>query len=116
MRTLRLTGASSIFVDTDLGGANISMRGAGSSSTTLARIPVTAAPLATLHYEDSNPNGNLLFENVITGLRIDLTDQWCRPYLATTPYEISLTFTPVMTGRFDLRVDRPSGLAYPPGL
>lgn len=113
--TVRLTGVQSIFVDTDLPGSSLSVRGVqGGSSTTLARIPNDVLPLATLHFEDPSAPGSLLFDTSIFGITINLTDELGRPLRCTVPYDITLLFTPVQTGRLSLTVPRPPGLLVPP--
>jgi hypothetical protein len=47
-------------------------------------------------------------------ITIALTDQYARPLLCTSPWDITLEFRPVLTGRKDLRFDRPTGLANVP--
>ena len=111
--TVKLTGVQSIYVDTDLPGSNIAVK-ARVTSTTLARIPNDCAPLATLHFEDSRGIGNILFDTAVFGVTVSLTDDSGRPLLCTKPYDMTLLFTPVQTGRMALRVDRPASLIAPP--
>jgi hypothetical protein len=109
-RTVRLTGVQSILVDTDLPGQNMTLRSAGSSATTLARVCNDAEPLATLHYQSSE-SGNLLYDSSVYSFTISLTDEFGRPLLATCPYEMSLEFAQKYTGRLSLNILRPYGLA-----
>jgi len=109
-RTVRLTGVQSILVDTDLSGQNVTLRAAGAASTTLARVCNDAEPLATLHFQSAE-SGNLLYETSIYNFSVSLTDEYGRALLVTCPYEMSLEFKPVYTGRVSFAVPRPFGLA-----
>eukprot|EP00611_Tribonema_gayanum_P017534 TRINITY_DN3024_c0_g2_i1.p1 TRINITY_DN3024_c0_g2~~TRINITY_DN3024_c0_g2_i1.p1 ORF type:complete len:145 (-),score=23.17 TRINITY_DN3024_c0_g2_i1:17-451(-) len=112
-RTVRLTGVQSILVDTpDLPGTNVTLRDAGTSSDSLARVMCDCAPLSTLHYESSG-GGNLLFDNAVFAFTVVLTDQYGRPLLCTVPYDATIEFRPVWTGRLHLSVPRPFALNLP---
>lgn len=114
LRTLRLTGAQSLLIGTDLAGTNITLLPGSNIATSLARVMVDTAPLSTLHWESSG-GGNLLMDSAIYGFTVTLADEQGRSYLATVPYDLTLEFKPVWTNRIGLNVQRPLGLAsFPP--
>lgn len=110
-RTVRLYGTQSVFVDISLPGQNITLRKGDMSSTTICRVPCTAAPLQCLHYENPITCGNLIHDPSVFAFTISLTDDKGRPLLCTTPYEMSLEFAPVFQNRYGLQSERPTALS-----
>jgi hypothetical protein len=112
VRTVALTGVQSIIVDVDLAGNNITLGPLGNSTTTLARVQNDTAPLSVLHYS-STVGGNLVHDEVISAFTVSLYDQIGRPLLCTLPYDMTLEFKPVYTGRMQMRSERPNALNIP---
>lgn len=114
LRTVKLTGVQSIYVDMNLQGNNITLRKTP-TTTSLCRVNNNVPPLSTLHYFDNTPGiGNLLFDSGVYNFTIFLTDQDGNPLLVSAAYDLTLTFTPVYTGRQSMSVARPLGLSIPP--